>query len=78
MANVVLANKHRLESIALPALGIGVGRVPFSVSAEAMLNAVVAHLKAGNTTVKRVVFVLPQDDAYKAFSDTLKRLGAVQ
>jgi O-acetyl-ADP-ribose deacetylase (regulator of RNase III) len=75
---LALANKQRLGSIAFPAMGTGVGRVPPSVSAEAMLNAVIAHLKAGNTTVKRVVFVIFQDDAYKAFSDTLKQLGAVQ
>jgi O-acetyl-ADP-ribose deacetylase (regulator of RNase III) len=75
---LALANKHRLVSIAFPALGTGVGRVPPPVSADAMLEAVVAHLTAGNTTVKRVVFVISQDDAYKAFSDTLKRLGAAQ
>jgi O-acetyl-ADP-ribose deacetylase (regulator of RNase III) len=49
-----------------------------SVSAEAMLGAVTAHLKAGKTTVKRVVFVLYQDDALKAFTDTLKRVTTVQ
>ena len=43
-----------------------------------MLNAVVSHLRASGSTLKRVVFVLYQDDAYKAFTDTLKRLGAVQ
>jgi len=30
------------------------------------------------TGLKRVIFVLYQDDAYKAFTDTLKRLGGVQ
>ncbi len=77
-AVLALATKHRLTSIALPALGTGVGRVPPGVSAEAMLTAVVAHLRAGGSALKRVVFVLYQDDAYKAFTDTLKRLGAVQ
>jgi len=77
-AVLALATKHRLTSIALPALGTGVGRVPPGVSAEAMLTAVVAHLRAGGSPLKRVVFVLYQDDAYKAFTDTLKRLGAVQ
>ena len=49
-----------------------------AVSANAMLNAVVSHLKGSPTGLKRVVFVLYQDDAYKAFTDTLKRLGGVQ
>lgn len=77
-AILALATKHRITSIALPALGTGVGRVAPGVSAEAMLTAVVAHLRAGGSTLKRVIFVLYQEDAYKAFTDTLKRLGAVQ
>lgn len=77
-AVLALATKHRITSIALPALGTGVGRVPAAVSAEAMLGAVVDHLRAGGSTLRRVAFVLYQDDAYKSFTDTLKRLGAVQ
>jgi O-acetyl-ADP-ribose deacetylase (regulator of RNase III) len=77
-AVLALAAKQRITSIALPALGTGVGHVPPAVSADAMLNAVVAHLRAGGSSLKRVVFVLYQDDAAKAFIDTLKRLGAVQ
>jgi O-acetyl-ADP-ribose deacetylase len=77
-AVLALAAKHRITSMALPALGTGVGHVPPAVSATAMLGAVVAHLKATPTGLKRVIFVLYQDDAYKAFTDTLKRLGGVQ
>ena len=77
-AVLALADKHRLTSIALPALGTGVGRVAPAAAAEAMLTAVVSHLKSAKTTLKRVVFVLYQDDAFRAFTDTLKRLGALQ
>lgn len=77
-AVLALADKHRLTSLALPALGTGVGHVPPAAAADAMLNAVVSHLRAGTSSLKRVVFVLYQDDALKAFTDTLKRLGAVQ
>jgi O-acetyl-ADP-ribose deacetylase (regulator of RNase III) len=77
-AVLALAAKHRITSLALPALGTGVGHVAPAVSANAMLNAVVAHLKGSPTGLKRVVFVLYQDDAYRAFTDTLKRLGGVQ
>ena len=73
-----LADKHRLSSIAFPALGTGVGHVPPSVSADTMLGAVAGHLRAGGTSLKRVIFVLYQDDAYKVFTDTLKRLGPVK
>ena len=77
-AVLALADKHRLTSLALPALGTGVGRVPPAAAAEAMLTEVVAHLKSSKTTLKRVVFVLYQDEAFRAFTDTLKRLGALQ
>jgi O-acetyl-ADP-ribose deacetylase (regulator of RNase III) len=77
-AVLALADRHRLTSIALPALGTGVGHVAPAAAAEAMLNPVVAHLKSAKTALKRVVFVLYQDEAFRAFTDTLKRLGALQ
>jgi O-acetyl-ADP-ribose deacetylase (regulator of RNase III) len=77
-AILAMAAKHRITSLALPALGTGVGHVPPAVSAEAMLKEVVSHLKSGPSSLRRVVFVLYQDDAQKAFTDTLKRLGGMQ
>ena len=77
-AVLALADKHRITSLAMPALGTGVGHVAPQASADAMLTAVVEHLRAGKTSLKRVVFVLYQDDAYRTFTDTLKRLTAVQ
>jgi O-acetyl-ADP-ribose deacetylase (regulator of RNase III) len=77
-AVLALAVKHRLTSLALPALGTGVGHVPPALSAEAMLEAVIGHLKAGGSSLKRVIFVLYQDDAYRAFIETLKRVGGIQ
>ena len=74
-AVLALADKQRLSSMALPALGTGVGHVPPADSAEAMLPAVVEHLKTGKSTLKRVVVVLYLDETYKAFTATLKRLG---
>jgi O-acetyl-ADP-ribose deacetylase (regulator of RNase III) len=67
-----------MSSLAIPALGTGVGRVAPAVSAEAMLNAVVAHLRGGTTSLRKVAFVLYQDDAFRAFTETLKRLGGTQ
>ena len=77
-AVLLIAVKHKLTSLALPALGTGVGHVPPAQSAEAMLTPVIAHLKAGATSLKRVIFMLYQDEAHRAFVDTLKRLGGVQ
>ena len=77
-AVLALADKHRLTSLALPALGTGVGQVAPGVAAEAMLSVVMTHLKSAKTVLKRVVFVLYQDETFRAFTDTLKRLGALQ
>lgn len=76
-SSLALADKHKLTSVAFPALGTGVGGFPVAQAAEAMLTAVLAHLKAGNTSLRKVVFVLYQEDAWKAFKDMLNRLGAV-
>lgn len=77
-AVLALADKHRITSLALPALGTGVGHVPAPASADAMLQVVVNHLKKGQSSLRRLVFVLYQDEAYKAFSETLKRVGGMQ
>jgi O-acetyl-ADP-ribose deacetylase (regulator of RNase III) len=74
-AVLVLADKQRLTSVALPAICAGVGHIPPADSAEAMLPTVVEHLKGGKSTLKRVVFVLYLDETSKAFTATLKRLG---
>ena len=77
-SSLALAEKHKLASIAFPALGTGVGGFPPTQAAEAMLGAVLEHLKATNTTLEKIVFVLYQEEAYKAFSDVLTRLRGVK
>ena len=76
-STLALVEKHRMESVAFPALGSGVGGVPPAQSAEAMLTAVVHHLR-GESSLTRVLFVLYQDEAHKAFTDTLKRLSGAK
>jgi hypothetical protein len=43
-----------------------------------MLSTVLAHLKSAKTSLNRAVFVLYQDETFRAFTDTLKRLGALK
>ena len=74
-STLALAEKHKLESIAFPALGSGVGGVPPAQCAEAMIPTVVQHLSRGNSSLVKILFVLYQDEAYTAFTDTLKRLS---
>jgi len=77
-SSLAIADKHRLSSIAFPALGSGVGGVPPPKSAEAMLSTLLQHLKAGKSSLQKVMFVVYQEEAQKAFTDTLKRLTGVQ
>ena len=77
-STLALAEKHKMESIAFPALGSGVGGVPPAQSAEAILSTVLQHVSRGNSTLQKVLFVLYQDEAYKAFTDALTRLSAAK
>ena len=77
-STLALAEKHKLESIAFPALGSGVGGVPPAQSAEAILSTIVQHVARGGSSLQRILFVLYQDEAYKAFTDTLKRLSGTK
>jgi O-acetyl-ADP-ribose deacetylase (regulator of RNase III) len=77
-ATLAIAEKHKLSSLAFPALGSGVGGVPASQSADAMLSAVVDHVKRGNSSLEKVMFVLYEEQTHKAFTDVLKRLGGVR
>jgi O-acetyl-ADP-ribose deacetylase len=77
-STLAIAEKHKLSSLAFPALGSGVGGVPPAQSADAMLSTVVEHVKRGNSSLERVVFVLYEDQTQRAFSETLKRLGGIR
>ncbi len=61
-----------LRSIAFPALGTGVGRIPYGDAAAAMLGAVVAYLKERTAPrLWRVGVVLYDGDALAAFCEVL-------
>jgi O-acetyl-ADP-ribose deacetylase (regulator of RNase III) len=77
-STLALAEKHKLESIAFPALGSGVGGVSPADSADAIVSTVLQHVKRGNSSLQKVLFVLYQDEAYKAFTDTVQRLSAAK
>jgi O-acetyl-ADP-ribose deacetylase (regulator of RNase III) len=78
LSSLKRADDLKISSIAFPALGTGVGGFPPGQAAEVMLGALLGHLKAGATTLQKIVFVLYQDEAVKAFTDTLTRLRAAQ
>ena len=74
-SSLAIAEKHRMLSIAFPALGSGVGGVPAAQSADTMISTIVEHVRTGKTSLQKVIFVLYQDEALKAFSDALRRVA---
>ena len=61
------ADELGVTSIALPALGTGVGGFPLGECARVMLDAVEGHVAAGATTLEQVTFALYDAGAYRAF-----------
>lgn len=66
------AHELGLESLALPALGTGVGGFPTREAARVMLEATLAYLQdTPQVSLKRVLFVLFTPDALQAFEQAL-------
>ena len=69
-----LADSLGLRSIALPALGTGVGGFPVDGAAAAMVDEVAAHLSHGSG-LSEVVLALYDAPAHAAFVQALRRLA---
>jgi O-acetyl-ADP-ribose deacetylase len=66
------AEEMRLHSLAFPAFGTGVGRMPPKESADAMVSGLRTHLtEVPASSLRRIHLVLFQDDTYQAFSQAL-------
>jgi O-acetyl-ADP-ribose deacetylase (regulator of RNase III) len=66
------AMERRLESVALPALGTGVGGFPVHEAARVMVAATCSALQsAPQNSLKRVVFVLFTPDALQPFEEAV-------
>jgi O-acetyl-ADP-ribose deacetylase (regulator of RNase III) len=70
------ATELRLASIALPALGTGVGGFSVHEAARVMMDATCAVVRSiPETSLKRVVFVLFTSDALQAFEGSLAEVS---
>jgi O-acetyl-ADP-ribose deacetylase (regulator of RNase III) len=63
------AEEIKVGTIAFPAFGTGVGRFPSRNAAKAMLSAVKDHLKNVQSSLKKIVFVLYNEEIYNAFAE---------
>lgn len=75
IASLLLAETHKVKSVAFPAFGAGVGGFPITACANLMIKAV-KGMENRLTTVERVQFCLFDDVAWKVFSDALAKIEA--
>ncbi|MCP5057218.1 MAG: Appr-1-p processing protein [bacterium] len=66
LASLELARSQALRTIAVPAIGAGVGGVSLQRSAEILLEEAHSHLD-GETTLEEIRFVLFGEPAYRVF-----------
>ncbi|NIM04453.1 MAG: hypothetical protein GTO55_00995 [Armatimonadetes bacterium] len=70
--SLLRAEGLKVESIAFPALGTGVGGFPKEEAAEVMIDAVAQHIGAGSR-LKEVLFALFDEESLTAFEEALAR-----
>jgi len=61
------AERNNCQSIAFPALGCGVGRIPYQESALAMQEAIKEYLTCKKTSLPEIIFVLYEEEAFLEF-----------
>lgn len=61
------AEESKIESISFPALGTGVGGFPMREAARIMMEAAKSHLENNPPALKKISFVLFQEEAQKDF-----------
>lgn len=74
-----VANELKLSSIALPALGCGVGGFPIIGAAKIMAQETLRHLRETKSTLKEIIFCLYDKAAYDVFQrDALGYLDYIE
>lgn len=75
MAALGEADKKRCGSLAFPALGCGVGKIPYQESARAMLEGLKEYLKGNKSSLKEIILVLFDEAAYRDFKEVFKEMA---
>lgn len=61
------AEECGMESLSFPALGTGVGGFPFPGAAKVMMEATKSYLENTSSSLKKISYVLFQEEAQRAF-----------
>ncbi len=70
---LALADKHKVKSLAFPAISTGIFGFPLDRCAHIMLSTVITYLQK-ETHVKKIVFCLYSHDAFRVFEAKLGEL----
>lgn len=71
--SLMLAERHKLGSIAFPAISTGVFGYPMEGCAKVMLRAIVDFTFEDLTALKQVIVCLFDDNAYQIFAENLQK-----
>jgi O-acetyl-ADP-ribose deacetylase (regulator of RNase III)/ADP-ribose pyrophosphatase YjhB (NUDIX family) len=66
-----VADSLGLKSVALPALGCGVGSFPLKAAAKIMAQQVWKHLRESRSGLKRIIFCMRDAEAYEIFEQNV-------
>lgn len=77
-SSLELAEKHKLRSIALPAISSGIFGYPVDRCARKMLQTTFDYLAKGEHSLEKVVFCLYDEKTFQEFSENLTNLGRCQ
>lgn len=66
------ANRLRLKSVVLPALGFGLGFFPLIGAAKIMTQEVLKYLREYKTTLTKIIFCLDDQRTFKIFDKTVR------
>ncbi|MCL5267204.1 MAG: macro domain-containing protein [Bacteroidetes bacterium] len=72
-SSLSVADAKGIKSLAFPALGTGVGGFPLQTAAEIMITEVHKFLRTAKS-LRRVTFVLYDDEALRIFAGELERI----
>lgn len=70
-----LAEKHGIESISFPSISTGAYGYPLEEAAKVAVNAIVNFAREEALSIKEIVFVLFNDDAYTEYAKALGKIS---
>jgi O-acetyl-ADP-ribose deacetylase (regulator of RNase III) len=71
-SSLIKASENKVQTLAFPAIGTGVGGFPLEECANIMIDIVLEYLGSDRNFIEKAYFVLFDDHAYKIFKEVLE------